>query len=111
LSESTALVDGGERPSLTQLESVARDDANVQSVRSWTGLLAVIGGDLVIITAATIGVLSLGRSTTSASDMVAILTSAFTAVGTLTTAFFSIRAVANTAQQSAAVGAVDSMKR
>jgi hypothetical protein len=57
----------------------------------------VIGGDVAIAAAAVYGVLRSG-SGQNATQIVAILTSAFTAIGTMTTAYFGIRAASNTAQ-------------
>jgi hypothetical protein len=72
----------------------------VDKVRSWTGLLAVVIGDLAILGMAIAGVLIIRNSSGTSSSVVAILTSAFTAIGTLSAAFFGIRAAANTAQTS-----------
>jgi hypothetical protein len=72
----------------------------VAKVRSWSGLLAVVVGDLAILGMAIAGVLIIKNSSNISSSVVAILTSAFTAIGTLTAAFFGIRAAANTAQTS-----------
>jgi hypothetical protein len=57
----------------------------------------VIGGDVAIAAAATYGVVRSGTGQ-NATQIVAILTSAFTAIGTMTTAYFGIRAASNTAQ-------------
>lgn len=72
-------------------------DNSVQKVRSWTGLVAVIVGNVAIAIAAILAIYTgaLTGDNASTSPIVAILTSAFTAIGTLTTAYFGIRAVAN----------------
>jgi hypothetical protein len=58
----------------------------------------VIGGDVAIALAAIWGVIKVSGSASSGSSLVAILTSAFTAIGTMTTAYFGIKSAANTAQ-------------
>jgi hypothetical protein len=74
----------------------------VQIVRSWTGLLVVVGGDIAIAIAAVLGVAKASGSGAAVTAIVSILTSAFTAIGTMTTAYFGIRAMSNTAQSSMA---------
>jgi hypothetical protein len=74
--------------------------AAVEKTRSWTGLIAVVVGDVAIAIAATLGVIAVKDGSAGSASVVSILTSAFTAVGTLTTAYFGIKAVANTAQSS-----------
>ena len=72
----------------------------VQRTRAWTGLLVVVAGDVAIALAAIWGVIK-GTSGTAGSGNtpdVAILTSAFTAIGTMTTAYFGIKSMSNTAQ-------------
>src|SRR4029450_7108490 len=69
----------------------------VQRTRAFTGLWVVVGGDVAIAAAAVYGVIKSG-SGQNATQIVAILTSAFTAIGTMTTAYFGIRAASNTAQ-------------
>jgi hypothetical protein len=59
----------------------------------------VVGGDVAIAVAAILGAVKVSSSATSSSTLVAILTSAFTAIGTMTTAYFGIRSTANTAQR------------
>jgi hypothetical protein len=76
--------------------------ASTEKTRSWTGLIAVVIGDVAILAMAIAGVGIIRESTGTSSSIVAILTSAFTAIGTLTTAYFGIRAAANTAQTSIA---------
>jgi hypothetical protein len=73
----------------------------VQRTRSFTGLWVVVAGDVAIASAAIYGVIRSGTGQ-NATQIVAILTSAFTAVGTMTTAYFGIRAVSNTAQAATA---------
>jgi len=64
----------------------------------------VAAGDVTIVLAAIWGVIKISGSGTSGSTIVAILTSAFTAIGTMTTAYFGIRSTANTAQRLAQPG-------
>src|SRR5689334_1608612 len=83
---------------------------DVQKVRSWTGLLVVVIGDAAIAVAGIFGIVAASGGTGAAAadgnttPIVAILTSAFTAIGTMTTAYFGIRAMSNTAQSSMADG-------
>jgi len=70
----------------------------VQRTRSWTGLWVIAVSDLVIAVAAIWGIVKTSSNSASSSSIVAILTSAFTAIGTLTTAYFGIKSVTNTAQ-------------
>src|SRR6516164_7524059 len=73
------------------------NQAKVEKTRSWTGLWAVALGDFAIALAAILGVYWVkSTGTTSATSVVSILTSGFTAIGTLTTAYFGIKAAANT---------------
>ena len=60
--------------------------------------------DLVIAVAAIWGIVKTSSNSASSSSIVAILTSAFTAIGTLTTAYFGIKSVTNTAQSLAGQG-------
>ena len=76
-------------------------DNAVQRTRSWTGLWVIAVSDVVIAVAAVWGIVKTSSTSTSSSSIVAILTSAFTAIGTLTTAYFGIKSVANTAQSFA----------
>jgi hypothetical protein len=73
-------------------------EASMQKTRSWTGLIVVVGGDVTIALAAILG-LSL-TSKADSDQLVAILTSAFTAISSMTSAYFGIRAASNTAQSS-----------
>jgi hypothetical protein len=59
----------------------------------------VVGGDVAIALAAIWGAIKISSTAASSSTLVAILTSAFTAIGTMTTAYFGIRSTANTAQR------------
>ncbi len=70
----------------------------MDKTRSITGLLAVVGGDVAIAVAAILGLLHISSSNTQSAQFVAILTSAFTAIGTMTTAYFGIKSMSNTAQ-------------
>lgn len=76
-------------------------DNVVQRTRAWTGLWVVIGGDVAIAFAAVWGVVKTGGTTATNSPTIAILTSAFTAIGTMTTAYFGIKSMSNTAQSYA----------
>ena len=76
----------------------------VERTRAWTGMWVVAAGDVTIVLAAIWGVIKISGSGTSGSTIVAILTSAFTAIGTMTTAYFGIRSTANTAQRLAQPG-------
>jgi hypothetical protein len=69
----------------------------VQRTRAYTGLLVVLAGDALIAGAAIFGIWKFGTDT---SQTVAILSTAFTAIGTMTTAYFGIRAATNTAQSA-----------
>jgi hypothetical protein len=75
-------------------------DNAVQRTRAWTGLWVVVGGDVAIAAAAVFGIWKTAGNASS-SPMVAILTSAFTAIGTMTTAYFGIKTMSNTAQSFA----------
>jgi len=77
----------------------------VQKTRALTGLGVVVFGDVAIAIAAIFGVVKAGTGA-DATQVVSILTSAFTAIGTMTAAYFGIRAASNTAQ-SAVEGARD----
>ena len=76
----------------------------VQRTRSWTGLWVIAISDLVIAVAAIWGVVKISSTSATSSSIVAILTSAFTAIGTLTTAYFGLKYVTNTAQSLAGQG-------
>jgi hypothetical protein len=77
----------------------------LQRTRSWTGLWVVVLGDAAIVIAAVWGIVKTSGATASGSPIVAILTSAFTAIGTMTTAYFGIRSATNTAQSWSPQGA------
>lgn len=85
-------------PNAHHNEPITSPDA-VERTRSRMGLVAVILSDSVIAVAAIIGVISLSRHGRNATEVVAILSSAFTAVSTMTTAYFGIKAVSNTAER------------
>jgi hypothetical protein len=82
-------------------------DTAVQKTRAWTGLWVVVFGDVAIAAIATFGVIKAGGGA-NITQLIAILSSAFTAIGTMTTAYFGIRAASNTAQ-SAVTGAGQQM--
>jgi hypothetical protein len=77
-------------------------DNVVQRTRAWTGLWVVIGGDVAIALAAILGIVKTAGTAATNSPTVAILTSAFTAIGTMTTAYFGIKSMSNTAQSFSA---------
>src|SRR5262245_22409807 len=72
-------------------------DTGVEKVRAWSGLIAVVAGDLAIAVAAVLGITHFTTSGTSSSQavpqIVAILSGAFTAISTMTTAYFGIKAI------------------
>ncbi|MFD8079093.1 hypothetical protein OG937_45805 [Streptomyces sp. NBC_00510] len=65
-----------------------------ERVRSMAGLLAVVASDGAIAGAAAVGI---DRASADSNQVVALLTSAFTAITAITTAYFGIKAVSNTA--------------
>jgi hypothetical protein len=65
----------------------------------------VAAGDVAIAIAAIWGVVKTSGSTNSPT--IAILTSAFTAIGTMTTAYFGIKSMSNTAQSFAPASAAN----
>jgi type IV secretory pathway VirB10-like protein len=75
-----------------------RSWSNVQQTRAWVGLSGVFVG-AAAITGVTLWGLTKANST-NASSVVAILSSAFTAIATMITAYFGIRGVTNTAQSA-----------
>jgi hypothetical protein len=91
--------------STTRSSAGGTSDARVERVRAWTGLMAVVAGDVAIALAAILGITHFAASGTSSSQIlpqiVAILSSAFTAIGTMTTAYFGIKSMANTANNVA----------
>lgn len=74
---------------------------SVQRTRAWTGLWVVVGGDVAIALAAIIAVWKTAQTNSNVAPLVAILTSAFTAISTMTTAYFGIKTMSNTAQSFA----------
>jgi hypothetical protein len=79
-------------------------DSRVEKVRAWAGLMAVVAGDTAIAIAAIVGIshfASSGANSQVLPQVVAILSSAFTAIGTMTTAYFGIKAMSNTAKSLA----------
>jgi hypothetical protein len=73
----------------------------VQLARSRAGVIVVVAGDVVIAVAAFIGISKFATGAAAGVSMVAILTTAFTAISTMTTAYFGIKTVSNTAQSFA----------
>ena len=94
-------------PAKTPAKTPARgtSDPSVEKVRAWTGLTAVVAGDVAIALAAILGITHFAASGTADSQIlpqvVAILSSAFTAIGTMTTAYFGIKSISNTAKNVA----------
>jgi hypothetical protein len=77
----------------------------IEQVRAWAGLIAVVAGDTAIALAAILAIAHFAASGTPSQvlpQVVAILSSAFTAIGTMTTAYFGIKAMSNTAKNLAA---------
>ncbi|HEX6450253.1 MAG TPA: hypothetical protein VF060_12410 [Trebonia sp.] len=67
-----------------------------------TGLLAVVAGDFAIAIAAVLGIIYVSRGSSAASTQIAaILSGGFTAIGTMTTAYFGIKSIANAASNIA----------
>ena len=91
---------GAAQPSEQPSRSDNPSDNAVQRTRAWTGLWVVAAGDVAIAVAAIWGVVKTSGSATN-SPTIAILTSAFTAIGTMTTAYFGIKSMSNTAQSFA----------
>ncbi|WP_328418416.1 hypothetical protein OG470_32450 [Micromonospora sp. NBC_00389] len=89
----------GDQPEEVAQRNLAETSDGVQRARAITGLLVVVMGDAVIAAAAIVGLVVLDSSSAN-GQAVAILTSAFTAIGSITTAYFGIRAATNTAQSS-----------
>jgi hypothetical protein len=73
----------------------------VQLARSRAGVVVIVAGDVVIALAAFIGISKFSAGSSAGVSMVAILTTAFTAISTMTTAYFGIKTVSNTAQSFA----------
>jgi hypothetical protein len=95
------------RPRVTRTDGASKWDPtenSVQRTRSFTGLWVVFLGDVAIASAAIYGVIR-SDSGQDRTQIVAILTSAFTAIGTMTAAYFGIRAASNTAQAAAQAAA------
>lgn len=70
----------------------------VQRTRAWSGFWVVFAGDLAIAAGAGVAVWKFSRNGSDTTSLVAILTSAFTAISTMTTAYFGIKTMSNTAQ-------------
>jgi hypothetical protein len=84
-------------PAQPASRSANPSDNSVQRTRSWTGMWVVIGGDVAIAAGAAIALWKVSGS----ANIIAILTSSFTAISTMTTAYFGIRTMSNTAQSFA----------
>jgi hypothetical protein len=79
-------------------------DPGVERTRAITGLAAVVAGDVAIAVAAILGIVFATRGSVASSalpQVVAILSSGFTAIGTMTTAYFGIKSISNTASSLA----------
>jgi hypothetical protein len=72
--------------------------SKVQQTRAWAGMLVVFVGAAAIAGVTLWGLTK--ANSTNTSSIVAILSSAFTAIATMITAYFGIRAVTNTAQSA-----------
>src|SRR5215207_5469912 len=79
-----------------------RTSDTVERTRTWAGVSVVVAGDVAIAAASAFMVFKFSGDAADVTQVVAVLTSAFTAIGTMTTAFFGIRAVSNTAQSAVA---------
>lgn len=80
-----------------------RSFRDVQATRARMGVIVVVAGDIAIALAAIWGVVKVtDASGSNGSSLVAILTSAFTAIGTMTTAYFGIKSMSSTAQSVSA---------
>jgi hypothetical protein len=92
-------------PALVGGPAKGTTDQGVEKVRAWTGLSAVVAGDVAIAIAAVLGITHFTASGAAGSQVlpqiVAILSSAFTAIGTMTTAYFGIKSISNTAKNLA----------
>src|SRR5829696_5343245 len=91
------VLDGG-----LSMASEFRPSDIVERTRTWAGVSVVVAGDVAIALAGAFMVFRFGGSDANVTQVVAVLTSAFTAIGTMTTAFFGIRAISNTAQHAVA---------
>ncbi|MEJ8644118.1 hypothetical protein WKI68_27875 [Streptomyces sp. MS1.HAVA.3] len=69
--------------------------ADVETLRSTTGLLALVAGDVVILAVAVVAAYKL-----TSDAQVAIFSGAFSAVTAITASYFSIRAASNTAAKA-----------
>lgn len=78
-----------------------RADPGVEQTRAITGLIAVIAGDVAIALAAILGMIYATRGSGDTTQIAAILSSSFTAIGTTTTAYFGIKSMSNTANNLA----------
>ncbi|MFF2792161.1 hypothetical protein ACFVT6_36315 [Streptomyces sp. NPDC058049] len=68
---------------------------DVETLRSKTGLLALVAGDVVVL-----GVAVVAAYKTDGDTQAAVLSAAFSAVTAITASFFSIRAASNTAAKA-----------
>lgn len=75
---------------------LSKDIKKVQTTRALTGLAVVLIGDVGVALAAIL----IAWHINDATQAVAILTSAFTAITAISTAYFGIRAATNTAQSA-----------
>ena len=90
------------KKSTVNSQNKGTSDAGVEKTRALTGLFAVILGDVAIAISAILGIAYItkgtGDTSADASQIVAVLSGAFTAIGTMTTAYFGIKSIANAAQ-------------
>jgi hypothetical protein len=95
---------GGGENTMRTAWAGGRSDPGVERTRAITGLAAVVAGDVAIAVAAILGIVFATRGSVASSalpQVVAILSSGFTAIGTMTTAYFGIKSISNTASSLA----------
>ena len=88
----------GAAPAAGDTPTSGTSSSRVETTRAWTGLMAVVAADTAIAVAAILGIVHFSGNGTANSQLVAILSSAFTAIGTTTTAYFGIKSMSNTAK-------------
>jgi hypothetical protein len=95
---------GGAGSTIATARAGGTSDPGVERTRAITGLAAVVAGDVAIALAAILGIVFATRGSIASSalpQVVAILSSGFTAIGTMTTAYFGIKSMSNTANNLA----------
>ena len=99
-----AISSGGGANTTVTARAGGTSDPGVERTRALTGLIAVVAGDVAIAVAAILGIVFATRGSVASSalpQVVAILSSGFTAIGTMTTAYFGIKSMSNTANNLA----------